>query len=165
MFNSSSSSSVIDTKGRGGATRTSLPSTIISNSCLCLHFCSINHTVEVEIQHTIKKITAARTGKHLCYSRTERTTSAVVSVTLAHATGPSWSHECTIGLRPLWLIHSKILEVLCDDPCSVWESIVILDHGVKSQILEIWDHCWLQHLIPISHRIEIVVAWWLASRS
>lgn len=55
VFNSSSSSSVIDTKGRGGATRTSLPSRVISNSCLCLHFCSINHTVEVEIQHMIKK--------------------------------------------------------------------------------------------------------------
>jgi len=52
-------------------------------------------------------------------------------------------------------ILSQILEVLCDDPGSVGVSVVLLEDGVRSQILEIWDIHWLQNLIPISHCIEI----------
>ena len=61
-----------------------------------------------------------------------------------------WNHG-----RPFRPLHSQILEVLCDDPGSVGASIVILEDGVRSQILEIWDRHWLQNLNPISHCIEI----------
>src|SRR4029434_853559 len=33
---------------------------------------------------------------------------------------------------------------------SVGGSVVILEDGVRSQILEIWDRHWLQNLIPLS---------------
>ena len=34
-------------------------------------------------------------------------------------------------------------------------SVVIMEDGVRSQILEIWDHHRFQNLIPILHCIEI----------
>lgn len=50
------------------------------------------------------------------------------------------------------IISSSLLSnsgVLCDDPESVWEIVVILVDGVRSQILVIRDHHWLQNLILI----------------
>ena len=61
----------------------------------------------------------------------------------------NWVEVWTHG-RLFHPLHSQILEVLCDDPASVGASVVILEDGVRSQILEIWDRHWLQNLIPIS---------------
>lgn len=37
----------------------------------------------------------------------------------------------------------------------LWEGTVILEDGVRSQILEIYDCDWLHNLTPIFHCIEI----------
>ncbi|KAK5853483.1 hypothetical protein PBY51_014630 [Eleginops maclovinus] len=46
-------------------------------------------------------------------------------------------------------LHSQILEEVCDNPRSVGASVVILEDGVWSQTVEIWDCHWLQHFISI----------------
>ena len=46
-----------------------------------------------------------------------------------------WSHG-----RPFHPFHSQILEVLCDDPGSVGAGDVILEDGVRSQILAPESH-------------------------
>jgi len=53
----------------------------------------------------------------------------------------------TLG-RPFHSLFYHILEVVCDNPGSVGESVVILEDGVRAQIVEIWDGHWLQNLIP-----------------
>lgn len=57
--------------------------------------------------------------------------------------------------KPFHPLDFQILEVLCYDPGSVVESIVILEDGIRSKILELWHCHWPQILILISHCIEI----------
>jgi len=66
----------------------------------------------------------------------------------------NWVEVWTLG-RPFHSLSSHILEVVCDNPGSVGASVVILEDGVRAQIVEIWDSHRLQNLIPISHCIEM----------
>ena len=51
----------------------------------------------------------------------------------------TWVEVWTHG-RPFHFLYSHILEVVCDNPGSVGVMDVILEDGVRSQIVEIWDH-------------------------
>lgn len=44
--------------------------------------------------------------------------------------------------RPLHPLHSQILEVVSNKPCSMGASILILEHRVLFQTVEIWDCYW-----------------------
>src|SRR4029434_3245141 len=54
----------------------------------------------------------------------------------------NWVEVSTHG-RPFHSLYSHVLEVVCDNPSSVGWSVVILEDGVRSQIVEIWDGHWL----------------------
>ena len=51
----------------------------------------------------------------------------------------NWVEVWTHG-RPFHFLYSHILEVVCDNPGPVGVMDVILEDGVRSQIVEIWDH-------------------------
>ena len=66
----------------------------------------------------------------------------------------NWVEVWTHG-RPVHPVHSHILEVGCNDPGSVGASVVILEDGVRSHILKVWDRHWPQDLIAISDCVEV----------
>ena len=87
-------------------------------------------------------------ASHSSTSICRKSARVVVIFTLAWTTCPSWSHNCSVGLRSGLLAGHSILSTpkfwrqYLRQPHSVGVRVVNLEDRVQSQTVEIWDLHW-----------------------